>query len=239
MNPLKWIRWPGLIVFILLFLALYLALPFALRLGLVATLESAFDAKSDVADLSLSWSDAQLKIQGVVVGDSKQPMQNLFEIERIIVDVDIASALMGDWIIDDMSLIGLGFGTQRQSSAALPKKQKSKESKSNDGNEGGGESALDQDFAAISGMNPLPSADVLLSREPLETVRLANSIEQQIAEQDAWFKSVEADLPDKAKVKSYEKRIKSLSKRKIKSLDDFEQAKADLKAIKKEIKVDE
>jgi len=207
-------------------------------------LEAGFNAKAEVNNVSLDFANAKMQIQGISVGDAEHPMQNLFELDTLILDTNIVSALAGRVIVDHVQVSGVALATPRQSSAALDKipakpseKPKSKEKAENTEADNKGPGLVDSGMQSIN--NALPDVNTILKREPLQTQTLAQELDSFVKTGDERWKTLEASLPEADALKQYEKQVNAVLKRKIKTLDDFEKAKKDLKVIKKKLKSDQ
>jgi len=116
-------RWkyfvPGLAVLLILFLLDLLFLDAFLKRSLIAAGEYAFEAKVEIADLSVRFRDLSLDIQGIRVADKTRPMTNLFQMDAIRFEMEPIPLLSKKTVINEMVLEGLRWGTVRERSGAL------------------------------------------------------------------------------------------------------------------------
>ncbi len=227
------LRWKGFVVVFLVLVGLYFVLPNAIKSGLESLLESSFDARASIHTVEIDYSASKLKLTDVSVADKDAPMTNLFELQSVVIDCNFYAALTGRVIIDEMSVEGLQLATPRTFSGELTKSKNEKKRYLED--KPNGESLLDKEFAGLS-IKKIPSAELLLAREPLKTKQLAKGLNLYSKEQEAQWKIIESHLPNKSSLAIYKADIKALKSKKIKSLDDFRAAKKELKALKKALK---
>ncbi|MCK5880239.1 MAG: TIGR03545 family protein [Sinobacterium sp.] len=228
-------RWKGLLVFFALVVALFFSAPSVIKMTLENILESSFDARSTIERVDIDYAESRLQVQGVKVADKDEPMTNLFEWGNAAIDLNFYGALTGHFIVDEMSVSGLTFSTQRKNSGALPQAIP-KDSQALEGKSQAEESDLDAEFADLS--KALPSAEVLLAREPLQTIKLGEDLNVYTKQQELRWKEIESNLPERLAIKNYQQAIKNLQQRKIKNLSDFKAAKKELKSIKSNLKKD-
>jgi uncharacterized protein (TIGR03545 family) len=87
--------------------------------GLERALETVFQAKAEVDGLRLSILRGRVELDRMAVADRGQPMRNLFELAAVGVDLDTLRLLERKFVIDEVSLAGLRWGTARRTSGAL------------------------------------------------------------------------------------------------------------------------
>lgn len=91
--------------------------------------EAVFGAKTDVGSVRVRLLGISVRVDSLAIGDkdSENFMKNLFEAENITLDMNFTQALRGKAIINDVSVSGMKFGTDRKTSCELPKKKKKAE----------------------------------------------------------------------------------------------------------------
>lgn len=251
----KWIRWSGLIVFVVLIILLsvfyFFTLGPLLKLSLESVGSKALGAKLEVEAVALEVNPLKLVLYKLEATDKKQPMKNVVSFEKAQADLLFLPLLMGKTIIENVVVEGVAFDTDRQSSGALvvPDKVSSPQSHASS-NTSVKPDQLDQEATeslsqkvSDKALETLPSADELLAREPLLTVTRGEKMQASIVSHKAHINESKQALPTKADLKKYEKDIKQLVSGKFKSLDDFkarkkafDQLKATFKADQKAIK---
>lgn len=228
------IRIPGFLAFIIIIILLvggvYLFAEPLLKTGIEKMGTAMVGARVDVGEVKLRLNPASISLIKMTVTDVDQPMQNLFEFDKAVASIELLKLMMGQTIINDLAVDGLRFETPRKTSGAIPKKIKSKKQKEEE------KLAFKQKVESITAV--FPDADDVLASEPL-------LIDQRKQEWDAIYKEkkqawedIKKQLPTEEKLHSYEVKLKAITNDKIKSLDDFNERKDQLKALKKEIKSD-
>lgn len=88
--------------------------------------EAVFGAKTDVGSVRVRLLGISVRVDSLAIGDkdSENFMKNLFEAENITLDMNFTQALRGKAIINDVSVSGMKFGTDRKTSCELPKRRK-------------------------------------------------------------------------------------------------------------------
>ena len=90
--------------------------------------EAVFEAKTDIRSVNVELLGISLKVRGLEIGDKNSKeygyKKNLFEAEDITLDMDFTQALRGKAIINEISVTGMKFGTDRQNSCYIPPKER-------------------------------------------------------------------------------------------------------------------
>ncbi len=76
-------------------------------------------AKVDVASADVSLAAGRVSILGLQAANPNSPMRNLLEAEEIVADVRVGAMLRKKVIVEQVSVRGVRFGTQRTTSGAL------------------------------------------------------------------------------------------------------------------------
>lgn len=94
--------------------------------------ESVFGAKTDIKSVNVELLGISIKVNGIAIGNknSENYMKNLFEAEKITVDMNFTQALRGKVIINDVSVTGMKFNTDRKTSCYIPISKTDKDEKS-------------------------------------------------------------------------------------------------------------
>src|SRR3972149_5940318 len=133
--------------------------------------------------------------RGAIPGE---PMRNAVAAARIAFGVDALQLLRRKVIIDEMTIDGVRFDTERKTSGALVKQPDQKK---------------EPETAASSFSLPaldLPSARHTLAKEDLESLTAIAAVRADVdAGRERWKQRV-SDLPDKAKVDEYKRRLDGL-----------------------------
>ncbi len=131
---MKIIRWSFLLttIIIIALVAIFNILFFdkILKKVIISTGQVAVGAKVEIDYLKTSFKNCSVVISGFRAADKNNYFKNLVDIERVRFDVRFAPLLRKKVVIDEMSVDGLRWQTDRKTSGELPKKKKSnKESK--------------------------------------------------------------------------------------------------------------
>ncbi len=76
-------------------------------------------AKVDLAAADLSLRQGRIRLVGLQAANPSSPMQNLFEASEIIADIRVTPLLRGKVLIEQASIRGVRFGTERTESGEL------------------------------------------------------------------------------------------------------------------------
>ncbi|MFZ5565031.1 MAG: TIGR03545 family protein [Thermodesulfobacteriota bacterium] len=234
----KLIRWPGLLAFVVLvgvlvgFWALFADKLVERMIERQGT--AMVGAKVEITNLDLTLVPAGMRISGFMVTDPDSPMTNAVEIDEMALTIDSANLLLRKLIVNEMAVEGLRFGTARSVSGAVEKA-----AGTSDDQPSAVKKALDKiDLPAFE----LPNPQEILAKEELETIKLANTLKTDIADEKIKWENRLQDLPDKAQFEQYRKRISQL-KAKSGSLSGmvgkagesaqlYQEVKADLNDVK-------
>ena len=120
---IKWIRWSGLISFVVIITILVLLWLLAAGPLIKMALETAgtkvAEAKVDIHHVDLTLNPLGVVVEGIHITDADNPMTNLISIDRTDADLALIPLLLGKGIIENMSMTGVAFGTERTQSGAL------------------------------------------------------------------------------------------------------------------------
>lgn len=228
----KVIRWKGLFAFIIV-MGMIIVPVYLFSNSIVKSLietqgSNLVGAKVDVREVKLSLSPAGVVIRGMDVANADEPMSNVVSIDSIHAQFDLLKALMGQLIINDVSVNGMELGTARKTSGALKKKPKPEKPKE--------PSFIAQQLDNLT--QRLPDSKEALEREPLLIDQRHKELEQSVAIKEQLWEELEQAMPDKQALDSYKERIAALQNTKPKSLQDLKALNDELKAIQQDIRQD-
>ena len=83
-------------------------------------LEAIFEARSDVRGFRFSLIDFDIRINKIIVANCDKPMTNLFEMGLTRIKLRPAAVLRGKFYIEEIRAETILFGTERQTSGAIP-----------------------------------------------------------------------------------------------------------------------
>ncbi|MGH7166823.1 MAG: TIGR03545 family protein, partial [Nitrospiraceae bacterium] len=200
----KWIRWPGVIAFVVVFLLVagvwFLVVDRVIKRVIEKTGTILVGAKVELDEADLSLFPLGLTLSRLQVTNPDQPMMNAVEVARIAFSMDSLNLLRRKVIIEEATVDGVRLNTPRTISGAIASRPAEAEPVSK---------------KAVGDLFSLPSfsaTDVqeILSKEELRSQKLVESLRTDLqAEQEQWQKRLAA-LPDKTKLDSYKKRLEGL-----------------------------
>jgi uncharacterized protein (TIGR03545 family) len=234
----QWIRWSGLAGFFAISALLALGWIFAAGPIIKYSIETfgsqAAHAKVEVDSISLTFDPFGIEMQGLQIANADKPMENLLQFDRAIADIELLPLLLGKGIVNEVALTGLAFSTSRQSSGALSMSLMENESLSEEEKEAEAEEGV-----TSMTQKALPTAEELLSREPLLTEQRGKAFKNSFQTIKSDSNKAIAALPDSKAFASYEDDFNRITSGKFDSLADFQQRKKEFDALKKRIKHDQ
>ncbi len=101
-----------------------------LKKALITGCQSAFEAKTEINYLDVSFINTRITIKGIAIGNKESEYKNIFEADKLELDFNIVQALRGCFVCENMECSGMRFNTDRKTSCILaPKKKKEKKQK--------------------------------------------------------------------------------------------------------------
>ena len=221
----KWIRWWGLGAFVVVAAIFRLCVDLFVDGWVKGLIEEAgteavgAKVELDAADLSLF--PAGLMLTRLQVTDPKEPMTNAIEIAHVSMSLDGLNLLRRKIIVEEMALEGVRLGTPR------PHQERP------------AEVSLQEEESEMFSID-LPSLEIpdvknILEQEDLETIRLIETLKADLErEKDTW-KSRLKELPGKAQLAEYKKRVKNLKKAKKGGLEGILGGVGEVQSLKQDI----
>ena len=243
----QWIRWKGIIPFVLITTAIVLFFLLAvdsLAKGLIESTGSKLvGAKVETKNVDLHLSPLGITVNGLQVANPEHPMSNVVEIKRIRFDLAGDKLLLGKVIIEQMDLDQVRFDTPRTSSGAISKPQtRSVSTAKTDTKATTGSTEKSNNEEQQKGMSmpslDLPDVNEILAREPLDTQRQADAISASISKTGQDWKLLQQSLPDQTRQDSYQKRLSALAKTRQDDIRQVAVALKELDAIQQDLKAD-
>ena len=205
---MKIIRWSFLLttIIIIALIAILNILFFdkILKKVIISAGQTAVGAKVEIDYLKTSFKNCSVTINGFRAADKNNYFKNLVDIEKIRFDVRFAPLLRKKVVIDEMSLDGLRWQTDRKTSGELPKKKKSNE-----------ESKFAKMFKTakdktVTEFNNLPSVEMFNKiQDQIKNFDVNKLIEDSGLSSIKEVEKVSADLQDK--YKSYQDKINNFN----------------------------
>jgi uncharacterized protein (TIGR03545 family) len=234
----QWIRWSGLVGFIVIMALLVLGWMFAAAPLIKYSIETfgsqAAGAKVDVGEVTLNFDPLGIEILNVHVANADAPMENLLEFERVIADLELMPLLLGKGIINNLSLTGVAFSTARLTSGALGHEAEVEDAQQNE--DSAEEGLIDSGLNSVE--QSLPTADELLAREPLLTEQRGKAFQQQFKQSQQVIDESIAAIPSDQALANYETQFNRIINGQFTSVEDFNQRKKEFDQLKKRIKTD-
>jgi len=228
----KLFRWSGLIGFvvtIVVIAAFWLLLAGTLvKHGIEYAGSRTIGAEVNLADADVGIAPLQLRLTHLQVTDPGQPTQNMVEFQHAVASLDFWKLLMGQVVIEEMSIDGLKFDTSRQHPGALTRKAAA-EGES-------GPSAREKAAKALAGAGvELPSIADVLKKEPLLITQRSDELKSAYAEEKTKLDALQAKIPDEKQRQAYQQQINTLTEGKPQTLEEFNRRKKELDQLKKEL----
>ena len=232
----RFMRWQGMVTFIILSALvaglLYFFAESLVKTVIVSSAESAFGAEVNVDEVQLVYSPLQVSVLGLQITDKATPTQNLFSLERATAAVDVWQYLFGKIIIEKLEVSQLAFSSIRS--------QPGKVYVDDDVDGAAEESLSDQAKAMLPEVDmQLPDVKTLLNDSNLLTVKATTQLQKSYKVEQAKLKALKTQLPNKAKLRYYQDKVKALGQTKVSSLADIEKIKTKFDKIKAEFKSDQ
>ena len=232
----RFMRWQGMVTFIILSALvaglLYFFAESLVKTVIVSSAESAFGAEVNVDEVQLVYSPLQVSVLGLQITDKATPTQNLFSLERATAAVDVWQYLFGKIIIEKLEVSQLAFSSIRS--------QPGKVYVDDDVDGAAEESLSDQAKAMLPEVDmQLPDVKILLNDSNLLTVKATTQLQKSYKVEQAKLEVLKTQLPNKAKLRYYQDKVKALGQTKVSSLADIEKIKTKFDKIKAEFKSDQ
>jgi uncharacterized protein (TIGR03545 family) len=221
------IRWPGIVVALLLVCLAYFFMAPLLKLVIEQAGSQSLSTKVTLETVEISWAEQSLTLKGLEVADKDFPMTNKVEVDQIAFEIDALDALTGHLLSDQAHILGIQFNTPRSESGALDEVNDSPEK----------EKDTDDNFA-IPGLSSLrlPDVNTLVNKENSITYKRYKALKQFIDKQKISYKTRINTLKDQQKIDDYKARYKEIKK--AKSFVEILGAASKVKELKSDIDKD-
>jgi uncharacterized protein (TIGR03545 family) len=200
----KWIRWQGVVAFVilggLLAAVWWLVVDRVVKSMIEQTGTAVIGAKVELEAADVTLLPLGLTLSHLQITNPDEPMTNAVEIARIAAAVDALNLLRRKIIMEGMTVEGLRLNTPRQTSGAVAERPDQKEA-----SEKGGERFS---LPAVELKDPKAILDQELAG--LKSLKLVEGLQADVQADKAKWQQRIAELPDKATFTEYRKRIESL-----------------------------
>ncbi|MCV2884623.1 TIGR03545 family protein [Aestuariibacter sp. AA17] len=221
------IRWWGLTAFFgfvgLIALIVWAFLDTWIRLAAESGLESAVGAEVNIERAAHQFSPFKIALFDIQITDAARPNRNKVQIEQLDAEVQLSPLLMKKVIIESLNVNRLRFGTERSSAGEVFRSP--------------GSSPFSTE-ALFGDLPEAPSVDDVLARSPLETTRVAESLESAFQDHKTQVKQGYAALPKKDTLEEYKAQLKALTEKEYKTPADILSAKEEFERIKSALQED-
>lgn len=229
---MRWIRWQGLIAFVVIVAGAAAFFLFFID-GLVKraiekTGTLIVGAKVELDDADVTLFPLGITLNRLQVTNPNTPMTNAVEVSRIAFSLNPAPLLRHKTIIEEMTLDGMRFWTERKRSGALPRKAKEPPSPV---------------MKKLAEKIQLPSLEIpnvreILDRETLDSLKIVETVRNEIKTgQEDWQMRID-QLPDKKKLTAYRGRIKAIEKSRKGGLEGILGGVTEAAQVRKDLMMD-
>ncbi|NOX43744.1 MAG: TIGR03545 family protein [Gammaproteobacteria bacterium] len=231
----NWIRWPGLLAFLLFTVALtggfYFFAETLLKAAIEHTGTEMVGAKVELDRADLTASPLGVELHNLQVTNPEEPMVNAVQIGRIKLHMHALELLRLKVIVDEMNVEKVRLNTKRTTSGKIA--EKPVEEPGSDTNE-----LFDFSMPAVE----MPDVKDILAKETLESEKMVEEAQINMDNsKQKWDKKI-PELPDKATFDAYAEKLKSITPvktgNKLKDLEALSNAVDELNTIKKNIQSD-
>ena len=228
---MRFIRWQGGLVFIAI-IVMVLAVFYFFAGNIAKSYMEEYGAQYTGAEVNIESVDVELmpfalQVTGLEATDLQKPQINMVSFDHAVASLDLWQLIFGRTIIESLDVSGLAFGQQRAVAGEVYRQSSASENGSKEQKQGDWLDDMQQN---------LPDPEELLKNSNLKTVKHAAALEQTYKSEKQTLAQIKQQLPNKEKLKTYEQKVKALSKVKVKSLADFEKIKRDFDQLKAEFK---
>lgn len=220
------IRKSGWLIF-LAFLAVTLFLVYvfagmAIRIGMTYSLEKIVGAEVNIGDVSVSLAPLAINIDDLQITNKDKPTHNSLSFAHAQAALEVWPALLGYYVVNDLSIDGLAYGVERRSPGKVFRGKNAEPGEKVDL-----EKMLQLD---------LPDADELMARANLQTEAKGTALKEQADTQKQQLESLKAKLPKKENLEKIQADIKALTESKIENAADLAAKTQQLKALQDALK---
>lgn len=231
----RWIRWQGLGAFLSVMIILSIIWLVFIDGFVERMIEKygtkAVGAKVELAGADLSLFPAGLEFDRLQITNPDKPMTNAVEIDRITLSLDSLNLFRRKIIIEEMALDGLRLGTARKTSGAVVSRPAAPPAVPKKDRKGlCGEAALPT--------FEMPDVHEILKKEQLQSMKLAQSLQEDIETEEEKWQKILVELPGQEKFDEYRNRIQQLKSGTKSRLGALLSASGEVAALQKDLQRD-
>ena len=231
---IKVIRWHGLLAFVgvcaVIVASVYLLAAPVLRFALTTSLTRINGAEVNIAAADVHWSPFQVTLGGVEFTDPEAPELNRFQAQRVSFALELLPALIGRLYIDELTASGIAMGVERDSPGRVRADYVAER-------EAAGETTAWSERFAELGFD-FPDVDELLERSEIRTPAVIESAQQRTRASRDDLVARRENLPSGDTLDDYEQRFRQLRDARPRTLQEIEQLRTELSALRDDLRTD-
>ena len=201
----KWLRWQGVVVFLVLGAVIAIVWLFLVDRMVKAGIEKAgtraVGARVELASADFSLFPLGLDLEKLQVTNPDAPMTNIVDVGHISLLLEAEHLLRKKIIVREMGLENVQFNTPRKVSGAIKE---------------GAPTPPESDSTSKFSLDlpNLGAADVkdILKKEKLETLEAAEKFKTDVLQEQKNFEAMLKELPDEKTFQQYRQRVEKLQK---------------------------
>lgn len=190
---------------------------------LISELETVTGAEVNVDRVSLRLMPVSLQISGVQLTDPAKPAFNSLSFANAYARVDPWPALKGYYIVEELEITELAYGSARQQPGKVYRPPVANEN------------ALD--LASLLQVE-LPSAADIMARANLQTMQQGEKLKQLALAQQQQLQQLRQQLPDATKLAELQTNIKALTESRITDAADLAAKTQQFNALQQQVKAE-
>ena len=224
------IRKSGFIIFVvvasLISLGVYLFAGTGVRLALIFGLEKSARAEVNIDKVSLGLAPLSMEVHRLQITDRNQPEFNVVSFDTAKATLELWPALMGYYVIDDMSIEGLAYQSKRSEKGEVFSREDS-------ASEDGEDKSLGDKLKS-----KVPTADEVMAKVDLKTIEKGQNLKTVAKQERQSLADLKGKLPSKERLEEIKSKIEALSSQKITDAKDLAQKTEELKQLKDELEAE-
>ena len=248
---MKFIRWnflvPTVAVITLITIFNILFFDIILKKTLISSGEMIFGAKVEINNLSTSFTKVSVSIDGLKCADRNDYFRNLIDIDHIKFDAKFTPILKKKLVIDEMTVSGLKWGTQRKTSGQLPPKKEKKFNKKENKDSKFSKLFNSAKNKATAEFNKLPSVNAfseiesqikdfdvnkLIDKSNLQSVKEIENLSKDLENKYKNYQTTFENFKIEEKIQKTKVLIDDISKTKVTSFADISKTAKKIEELK-------
>lgn len=232
----KWIRWPGLLGFVILIALIVvgwlLFAGVAAKAAIEASGRAALDLPVTVEEVNLSFNPIGFDMKNLQVPDPNDRNQDQLVLRQGFAEINLGKLLRGKVVIEHLQVNDMLFNQPRQTPwEPLPVEQK-EEPKAQASSATADDDSKESKPSPLAGMVQMPSIDELLGSDTLLVNQQSEKLKQTTAQAEKNISDALAEVPTEQDLTNYQAQFQKITGTPIKDLDDFRQRQKQLAELK-------